>query len=151
MKNEIIFSYRLIKLIYYLIALYVAITYVNEISKAICYILILVLILGCAMYIYLIIVYKIYSKSINLEKNIKKVNLLDLADFLGVAVGFGQPNDLPVIRHAENKRAAQRVRKSAHALAPAFARTIGALIIQLGRVGLQSEVVLSGGKLYAWP
>ena len=28
MKNEIIFSYRLIKLIYYLIALYVAITYV---------------------------------------------------------------------------------------------------------------------------
>ena len=72
MKNEIIFSYRLIKLIYYLIALYVAITYVNEISKAICYILILVLILGCAMYIYLIIVYKIYSKSINLEKNIKK-------------------------------------------------------------------------------
>ena len=33
MKNEIIFSYRLIKLIYYLIALYVAITYVNEISK----------------------------------------------------------------------------------------------------------------------
>ena len=65
MKNEIIFSYRLIKLIYYLIALYVAITYVNEISKAICYILILVLILGCAMYIYLIIV---------LEKNIKKVN-----------------------------------------------------------------------------
>ena len=74
MKNEIIFSYRLIKLIYYLIALYVAITYVNEISKAICYILILVLILGCAMYIYLIIVYKIYSKSINLEKNIKKVN-----------------------------------------------------------------------------
>jgi len=64
--------------------------------------------------------------------------LEDLADFLGVAVGFGQPNDLPVIRHAENKRAAQRVRKSAHALAPAFARTIGALIIQLGRVGLQS-------------
>ena len=35
MKNEIIFSYRLIKLIYYLIALYVAITYVNEISKVI--------------------------------------------------------------------------------------------------------------------
>ena len=76
MKNEIIFSYRLIKLIYYLIALYVAITYVNEISKAICYILILVLILGCAMYIYLIIVYKIYSKSINLEKNIKKTEAI---------------------------------------------------------------------------
>ena len=92
----------------------------------------------------------------------------DLADFLGVAVGFGQPNDLPVIRHAENKRAVQRVRKSADTLAPAFglfylkcrflvvlgrftdqvlhihlfrppfARNIGAFIIQLCRGGLQS-------------
>ena len=46
--------------------------------------------------------------------------LNDLADFLGVAVGLGQPNDLPVIRHAENQRTAQRVRKSADTLAPAF-------------------------------
>ena len=46
--------------------------------------------------------------------------LEDLVDFLGVAFRFGQPNDLPIIRHAENKRTAQRVRKSAYALAPAF-------------------------------
>lgn len=59
---------------YYLTVLYVAITYVNEIGKAIGYILILGFILGCVMYIYLIIVYKIYSRSIDLEKNIKKVN-----------------------------------------------------------------------------
>ena len=44
----------------------------------------------------------------------------DLADFLGVAVGFGQPNNLPIVGHAENQRTAQRVRKSAYALAPAF-------------------------------
>lgn len=30
MKNEIVFSYRLIKLMYYLIVLYIAITYVNK-------------------------------------------------------------------------------------------------------------------------
>jgi len=92
----------------------------------------------------------------------------DLVDFLGVAIRFGQPNDLPVIRHAENQRTAQRVRKSADALAPAFglfhlkcrflvvfgrftdqvlhihlfrpsfARNTGAFIIQLCRGGLQS-------------
>ena len=101
-------------------------------------------------------------------RNRLHARLEDLADFLGVAVGFGQPNDLPVIRHAENQRAAQRVRKSTYALAPAFglfylkrrflvvfgcftdqvlhihllrppfARNIGAFIIQLCRGGLQS-------------
>lgn len=57
MKNEIVFSYRLIKLMYYLIVLYIAITYVNKKSLK----LLKLVSLGDS-YIYLITKFNIISE-----------------------------------------------------------------------------------------
>lgn len=73
MKNEIIVSYRIIRLLNYLLGLYIAIKYSYNILIVIGYALVLIIVFEYILFIYLTIIYKVYGRSMNVEKNMNKV------------------------------------------------------------------------------
>lgn len=73
MKNEIVISYRIIRLLNYLLGLYISIKYSYNYLIVIGVVLVLIMIFEYILFIYLSFVYKVYGASLNIEKNLNKV------------------------------------------------------------------------------
>ncbi len=70
MKNKIVFTYRLIMLVYYLLALLIAVKNVDHLERALIYALILIVLFGITIHIYILNIPKLLLSNKYIEKNL---------------------------------------------------------------------------------